>query len=685
MNHIEEWCIIEKKDSYAEDIIMCNLSAFKKCFLFFCILFVPCLVTTDLFAKSVEEWETENRSAISNINKFWLNAHYISKEQKNDELNSALDKWKETKVDNASNSAERMEAVINNTDDLSSALKGMYDAMLRGGQISEDEYKKAISEIEDSFDALNDYKKYQDKEAKAKEKAAEKKRKAAEKVQKKQNKLADKAEKQLDKLAKELEECEAMVATPEKRQACAEKAKKKYGLSDEEAAALTARQAQKAAQESVKQMQDKLDKEREEQVAKEDQISGVEQKEGSKDDPNKDIGISGNADGTGGNTTGLKGVCANAGSGNTKVFAQIACKAMMFLIDLRIIAYVISGFGMVAFAYAAVFNKISWKHFSQIAIGLFLLAMIGPFITYFTGDKTVEINLQYGNYLGGSYNPIKGTESKKNFDIDDGMLPEVTVTAQKRKWNWKTDLVGSIKSGLNTVRGAYNTVQGVKSTLNTVKNNADIIKNAITNNGDGLDGILGAVGNISGAMNNIGSAYSTGMSNMLSGIDNVANNAQDMTATQQQRNINAKERAAGGESNLISSWINSEEGGKSLEKDFAQMNNIINKGATVAGKATTAGHEGQKIGGGALGDVLGGLMGAGEAIVGADDAKAQVQKEKEIEAQRQKEQEAWNKSAEAAKKQQEENRRHAEEVQRRNQQQDEALYKNNQGNKLFDK
>ena len=86
---------------------------------------------------------------------------------------------------------------------------------------------------------------------------------------------------------------------------------------------------------------------------------------------------------SGGNATGsgLTGVCANAGN----IFKQIACKVMMFLVDLRVLAYIISGFGMVMFAWAAIFNKISWKHFSQIAIGLFMLSMIGPFITYFGG------------------------------------------------------------------------------------------------------------------------------------------------------------------------------------------------------------------------------------------------------------------------------------------------------------
>ncbi|MDO5387125.1 MAG: hypothetical protein Q4F75_07655 [Pseudomonadota bacterium] len=511
---------------------------------------------------------------------------------------------------------------------------------------SKDKTKEADKKIKEQQKIVDDFSKEYEKGMKEINKTLEKQEKAAAKAEKEQNKLADKAEKKSEQLAAALAECESMAANPATRQACAEKAKKKYGLTDEQQTALDNRQA---AEEAAKQqaLQDALNASMEEEEPEELPLPGVEKTEGSDGDPNKAIGTGGNADSANGTTPGLKGVCANAGSGKTKVFAQIACKALMFLIDLRVIAYVISGFGMVAFAYAAVFNKINWKHFSQIAIGLFLLAMIGPFISYFTGDKTVEVNLQYGNYLGGNYNPINGTGG--GADIDGGELPEVAVTAQKKKWSLK-DLKGSIQSGLDMARGAYNTVQGVKSTINTVKNNADIIKNAVTNNSGGLDGILGAVGNISGAMNNIGYAAQTGMNSTLGGIGKVADNAQDMVATNQQRNINANERAENGSSNAISGWINSEQGGGALSGIVSDANNAINKGATAAGQATTAGHEGQKIGGGgALGDVVGGIFGAGQAVVGGMDASEQMKKEKEIEAQRQKELEEKKKQEEAAK------------------------------------
>jgi len=587
--------------------------------------------------------------------------NYTREELENNLRNDLQDSYKKSQAAQAAIDAANKEKQQIMSDYLGAIDKAK--TQVYNGDITDAEYKQLLKDLEKEADnktkqaektikeqqkIVDNFSKEYEKGMKEINKTLEKQEKAAAKEQKKQDKLADKAESLSEKLAAALAECESMAANPSTRQACAEKAKKKYGLTDEQQTALDNRKAaeeEAARQKELEEFQKYLDEEEPEELP----LPGVEQVEGSNGDPNKAIGTGGNADNANGTTPGLKGVCANAGSGNTKVFAQIACKALMFLIDLRVIAYVISGFGMVAFAYAAVFNKISWKHFSQIAIGLFLLAMIGPFISYFTGDNTVEVNLQYGNYLGGNYNPINGTGGSGGIDESETPDTGASTAAAKKKWSLK-DLKGSIQSGLDMARGAYNTVQGVKSTINTVKNNADIIKNAVTNNSGGLDGILGAVGNISGAMNNIGYAAQTGMNSTLGGISNTVNNAQDMVGTNEQREANAQNRQNNGSSNAISGWINSEQGGGALSGIVSDANNAINKGATAAGQATTASHEGQKIGGGgALGDVVGGIFGAGQAVVGGMDASEQIKKEKEIEAQRQKELEEKKKQEEAAK------------------------------------
>ena len=228
------------------------------------------------------------------------------------------------------------------------------------------------------------------------------------------------------------------------------------------------------------------------------------------------------------------------------------------------------------------------------------------------------------------YQGIEGTGN----DVSDSDVPNTNVET-KKKWGF-SDLVGSVKSGINMARSAYNTYQTAKSAINTVKNNVDIIKNSIANSGGGLDGILGAIGNTAGALNNIGFAVSTGVGNTLAGIGNTANNMQDTFTDNAGRTENAQQRADGGSSNLVSQWLNSEQGGAGLTNTVSDLNNIISKGASVAGAATTVAHEGQNIGGGGtFGDILGGIMGAGQALVSGADMSQQLQQEKQLEQQRQ--------------------------------------------------
>ncbi len=351
-----------------------------------------------------------------------------------------------------------------------------------------------------------------------------------------------------------------------------------------------------------------------------------------------DILSGGNATGSGNSGGGLSGVCANAGN----IFKQIACKAMMFLIDLRVLAYIISGFGMVMFAWAAIFNKISWKHFSQIAIGLFMLSMIGPFITYFTGYEDVEKNLEYGNYLGGNYQPIQG--STGNVQCSDGSTNCTPNTDTKNKtinqtWSLK-DLKGSIQSGLNLVRSGYNAYQTAKNTYNSVKSEAQAIGNAIKNSGGGLDGILDAASQVAGAANRLSFDVKTGVGGIASQVGNAANAAQDITATNEQREDRQNTRVNGDDNgnkttNAVSEWLSaSGSGGQALES-INKVSNTVSSAATGVGKATTAGHEGQKIGGGGgFGEVVGGIFAAGTAVGEGVGMYSDGQQQKQAEQQR---------------------------------------------------
>ena len=167
------------------------------------------------------------------------------------------------------------------------------------------------------------------------------------------------------------------------------------------------------------------------------EVPGVQVEEGRAGDETDKIDGGSSEEGDGG-SSGYTGQC---GSGS--IFEQIACKALNFFIDLRVIAYVIAGFGLVMFAWGAIFNKISWKHFSQIAIGLFLLSMTGPFITYFSGDGTVESKLGYGNFLDSRYAAVKGTGNKAlNSDGTEAKAPSADnpVNEAAKKVNTQDEL-----------------------------------------------------------------------------------------------------------------------------------------------------------------------------------------------------------------------------------------------------
>lgn len=95
------------------------------------------------------------------------------------------------------------------------------------------------------------------------------------------------------------------------------------------------------------------------------------------------------------------------------ILQTIRNRAANILRNLKPVIFVLGGFGIIGFAFAAIFGKISWKWFSHIAIGLFLVANMGLFVDYFisrTGkDNHVKEALGYGVYLDADYSGTSGT------------------------------------------------------------------------------------------------------------------------------------------------------------------------------------------------------------------------------------------------------------------------------------
>lgn len=335
------------------------------------------------------------------------------------------------------------------------------------------------------------------------------------------------------------------------------------------------------------------------------------------------------------------------------VFLLIACKATTTLADLRVIAYIISGFGMVALSYAAIFGKMNWKHLANIGIGLFLLSMMTPFIEYFTTGK--DNTLRFGKYLPAGFSDIYGSDGQvvncvggtgKEKSIDDCPDVEIVgeITKKKDKWSLK-DLKGSIQAGLGAVRNASDMYKAAKSTVSNVKSQVSNMKAAIKSGGGGLDGIINAAGAVANATGSIVNSGQTLANNLATNAGSLTSNLKDVGQTKAQkeqvaeiekkRDALVKKCAAGNcsefeqqsissydkflesEKTGVNKWLENDGkgGGSTILSGINKVGNITNNVSNSVHNAANAANEGQSIGGdGALGKILGVGFGVGTAI-----------------------------------------------------------------------
>ena len=188
------------------------------------------------------------------------------------------------------------------------------------------------------------------------------------------------------------------------------------------------------------------------------------------------------------------------------VFEQIKCKILQFLSSLRTIAYVISGFGIIFFAWAAIFGKVNWKHLSSIGVGLFLLSMIGPFIEYFSGDSSVKSVLGYGNFIDGEFKYVEGTPYGGT--VDSSQVPDTNVEnnnsssiitgggkgtdsgeSEGKKKMSLTDLFNAGKSAVNTIKNVSTAIRDTDWDINNLDNIITNVKTTIESNSNGFENI----------------------------------------------------------------------------------------------------------------------------------------------------------------------------------------------------
>jgi len=113
---------------------------------------------------------------------------------------------------------------------------------------------------------------------------------------------------------------------------------------------------------------------------------------------------------------------AEGNAGN--IFTIISQKMISTVRDLRSIVYVIAGFGLIMFSFLAIFNKISWKHLSYIMISLSLLAVMMPFINYFSGANLPD-DVNYGNFINGGDPSIVGSDAGEDKPCTPESCPKI--------------------------------------------------------------------------------------------------------------------------------------------------------------------------------------------------------------------------------------------------------------------
>ena len=605
-----------------------------------------------------------------------------------------------SKYNEASKTAEAAESKMKAAEAAKKdAEKKMNDAIARGdteaAKAARDEMTKQHKAAAMAYSELNSANEAKDEAYKAAQKAEKEKIKAAEKAEKNANKDLKKAQKEYDKLqekcTKDPDKCDvdalqaaqtnlmaakrnADAATKNREDVDGTTAANEKAAAEAEAAAAEAAAAEEAARQQ--EIYDYMD----EEAPNEAEIQAYNCKDSSTGESctltadnastckceYKEVYTDANGNTKEGKVGTFDELDANGNpvamqrcyEAKDDIFKYIACKAMTTLADVRVIVYTLAGFGLIAFAFAAIFNKISWKHLANLCIALFILSMMTPFISYFTQDNGAQIT--YGNYLPAGFTNISGSDvdAAANCDTSKGdVCPDVTVdtSAKDSKWSWK-DLKNTVKSGINAAKTAYDTYKTVKNTVETTVDQAKKIGTAIKNSEGGLTGVLDTLGEVATASNTIFNTVQTGAGAVVANTSSIANDVQNAGKSgaelafdkENQNRINELEKklAAGNlspeqqewakaeleqrkaavDSNKVTDFANNQ-GQKALDK----INSVAKTGSTVtniATKASNAAQQGATIGGGigtATGDTLGAIFGiataAGEGIGAVEDNK----------------------------------------------------------------
>jgi hypothetical protein len=78
---------------------------------------------------------------------------------------------------------------------------------------------------------------------------------------------------------------------------------------------------------------------------------------------------------------------ADSFAGNKDLMGVATSKAINVFNHVKMIIFVVGGFGLVGIAFQAIFGKVKWTWFAGLAVGLAILAAAGAIVNYATGAK----------------------------------------------------------------------------------------------------------------------------------------------------------------------------------------------------------------------------------------------------------------------------------------------------------
>ena len=370
-----------------------------------------------------------------------FSAEAYTREELEEQMRSEMSAAYSTYNSNKEKLAE-VQNTLNGLDGQKAAALKELEEQVRNDQITDSEYKKKVKEVEKNYKNLEKaYKKQKDgleDMISNFDKEFDKRMEEIDDKMAEQQKNAEKAAKKTEKLKSALAECEAMVATSAKRKECAEKAMKKYALTDEEAAAAEQIAADNAA--AVKAGVQKLLQESMEEEIPEEEIvklkeatygtkpptegstgsganandggtgtgssgstttTGGADATGAADGSTEIAGSSGTSGGTGGSTsTGGSSSGTSSGGGfsggsSSGLFSNLINSGAEIFEGMKSIIFAVSGLGIVGVAIGGFFGNLNWKWLSAIIIGLMVIAGAGGILQYIAGDSAVSsINIQ---------------------------------------------------------------------------------------------------------------------------------------------------------------------------------------------------------------------------------------------------------------------------------------------------